>query len=345
MTTNELADLHHWLETAQQDLFPCRSNGEIERLRQQLRQCATQVGLLRSAELTAAATRSRVVPIGGREERFAAFRAGVEDALESARAVQEPRPPAATRILGDLALLRSRLAATRTRETTSPARVQPAYAGVHIDPPRGEEPVPATEAPRPAPLCFKAVTNVAYGGWREMGRHDHFVQIYEQDGVLLRSLTEFVADGLWSSERVIVIATPAHRAQLQQRLRSFGVDVISSIVRRQLVLCDAEEALARFMVEGEPDGALFDTFVGGLVRQAAQDARGLRAFGEMVALLWTAGNRGGALRLEALWNALMRDAKFSLFCAYPAECFNDDPEGRALAGVCCAHTRVIPVGG
>jgi len=49
---------------------------------------------------------------------------------------------------------------------------------------------------------------------------------------------------------------------------------------------------------------------------AAWPGREVRAYGEMVALLWDAGDVLGAIELEKLWNELARDLNFSLWCAH-----------------------------
>lgn len=67
---------------------------------------------------------------------------------------------------------------------------------------------------------------------------------------------------------------------------------------------DAAATLCRFTSGGTPDAAGFDREVGGLIRQAARDGRAVRAFGEMVALLWDAGLVTAAVELEAMWNDL-----------------------------------------
>ena len=41
-------------------------------------------------------------------------------------------------------------------------------------------------------------------------------------------------------------------------------------------------------------------------------------FGEMVWLLWDAGQVNAAIEVETLWNELGHQYPFSLLCAYPA---------------------------
>jgi PAS domain S-box-containing protein len=83
--------------------------------------------------------------------------------------------------------------------------------------------------------------------------------------------------------------------------------------------------------------------VGRVVKQVSQGRKRVRAFGEMVALLWAQGNKAAAIRLEELWNDLARTQSFALFCAYPMSAFAEPAnDGISLGDVCTCHTRVIP---
>ncbi len=176
-----------------------------------------------------------------------------------------------------------------------------------------------------------------------MRRNDHFVQIYKSDETLTDSVAGFMADGLWQSELTLVVATQAHRNALEEKLRARGVDLVSAVVAGQYIAVDAAETLDKFMVDGMPDKARFDAVVGGLVRRATRGGRVLRAFGEMVAILWQQGNAPAAIALEKLWNELSRERPFALFCAYPHSCFDTENGGMTLEHVCSTHTQVIPV--
>jgi hypothetical protein len=95
------------------------------------------------------------------------------------------------------------------------------------------------------------------------------------------------------------------------------------------------------MGDSGPDPAAFDSVVGGLVRAAAESGRTVRAYGEMVALLWEAGLITAAIELEELWNDLSEKVPFSLYCAYPAQLVAADEHAGALADVCHAHTAIV----
>ncbi len=91
---------------------------------------------------------------------------------------------------------------------------------------------------------------------------------------------------------------------------------------------DAAKLLAKFMVNGLPDKDLFIENVGSLIEKADRARTPIRAYGEMVALLWKQGNKDGVIQLESLWNELAETYSFSLFCAYPKLHFIMDTDVR-----------------
>lgn len=178
--------------------------------------------------------------------------------------------------------------------------------------------------------------------WREMSDCDHFVQFYEADESLLDSLSGFIGTGLSTGAGAIVVATKEHRNGLNDLLRTNGVDVTSATTSGRYVSLDAAETLAKFMVDGSPEPNRFTELIGGMIASVTDGRQAIRAFGEMVALLWAEGNYAGAIRLEQLWNDLQKSHSFSLFCAYPMNGFCGETLVEPLNGVCTAHSRVIP---
>jgi hypothetical protein len=176
--------------------------------------------------------------------------------------------------------------------------------------------------------------------WGEMTPADHSVQIYTSDGILLDALEEFVTGGLLGDESVIVISTKAHREALEDRLRANGVDIGTAQSEDRYIPLDAEKTLSKFMVNGWPDEILFEKFVKGLVARAGKDGRRVRAFGEMVAILWAQGLNGATVKLEHLWNAFCQKQAFCLFCAYPRIGFTQDAN-ESIREICAAHSKVI----
>jgi PAS domain S-box-containing protein len=178
--------------------------------------------------------------------------------------------------------------------------------------------------------------------WSEMSASEHFVQFYESEVFLLDSLSEFVGTGLSAGDACIVIATKAHRDSLEERLKAKGLNLAAALTRGEYIALDAVETLATFMVDGSPNSGRFLEVIGGIFTQAGKDRPCIRAFGEMVALLWEEGNQAGAIHLEELWNELARTHSFSLFCAYPMHGFGKAAHSALFSQIGTHHTRVIP---
>lgn len=176
--------------------------------------------------------------------------------------------------------------------------------------------------------------------WGEIAPCEHIAQFYENDPVLLDTLSGFVAGGLNTGEGTIIIATPEHLKGLAQRLDQMKVDLRLAIAEDRYITMDAESALASFMVGNWPDDQLFSEMVVRLLRRASTPGRHVRAFGEMVALLWSRGHSGATVRLEHLWSEFCKSYGFSLLCSYPKAGFTKDPS-QSLAEICAAHSRVV----
>jgi signal transduction histidine kinase/ActR/RegA family two-component response regulator len=174
------------------------------------------------------------------------------------------------------------------------------------------------------------------------GESEHFVQFYETDSFLLNSLTDFVGTGLRAGNGVVVLGAKGRRQGLDESLRQSGLDPSALRASGQYLPLDAAKTLSQFMIGELPDRALFTEVVGSIIERAGRGGRELRAFGEMVALLWEAGNYEGAIRLEELWNDLQKTHSFSLFCAYPMKQSDGRARVKPFTDVCAAHARIIP---
>ena len=196
---------------------------------------------------------------------------------------------------------------------------------------------PATD--RSAPSTFVNV----YGGSPSLlleGCH-HIVNFYDDEADLVTDVVRFLADDLQGDEVVVVLATPVHRDAIDATLERRLTDGRGGRESGRYVSRDAAEVLSRFMVDGAPDRGRFMAVVGGLIAAVAEGGRPVRAYGEMVALLWQDGNVSGAIELEALWNELARDQRFALYCAYPMAAVDNNDDLTATRRVCDEHSRVV----
>jgi hypothetical protein len=176
--------------------------------------------------------------------------------------------------------------------------------------------------------------------WGELPPCDHLLHIYDDDAGFLDQVQGFIAEGLESDEAVIVIATASHRKALEHRLAYSGIDIGTAAREGRYIALSAQDTLDKFMVRGSPDEERFHETITGVIDQARAGGRQVRAFGEMVALLWARGNHSATVRLEYLWNKLLSSQKFPLFCAYPSRSFHPDVSP-SVAEICAAHTRRI----
>lgn len=172
----------------------------------------------------------------------------------------------------------------------------------------------------------------------------HAVLFYRDDDELADRVGRYLAAGLSSGSAAIVLATTPHRTAITGRLAALGTDVARCQQHEDLVLLDAGEVLDRFLIGGRVDPADFEQQVGGLVRHAAAADRPVRIFGEMVALLWAAGQVSAAVELEILWNELRAFVPFSLLCGYPARYSSGQQHADALDEMCRLHTLVTGPG-
>jgi anti-sigma regulatory factor (Ser/Thr protein kinase) len=167
------------------------------------------------------------------------------------------------------------------------------------------------------------------------------VQIYNREEELIERVGSYLVEALRADSVAIVVATADHRSAFQAWMAAHGVDPVAAQATGLLLIQDARDLLDGFMIEDQPDSAIFDEVIGGLVRQAGSSGRPVYVYGEMVALLWEAGQVNAAIALETLWNELGGQVSFTLFCAYPGGLVGEDDDAGALRAVCSLHSDIV----
>lgn len=178
--------------------------------------------------------------------------------------------------------------------------------------------------------------------WSEMGDSEHIVQFYETDDALIRTAGGYISTALRNGDAAIVIATAEHRAALDDGLRAAGMSVPELAATRRYISRDAAELLATFKSGTSLDAGVIAETLGAIITWASGDGRGVRIFGEMVALLSADGSYDAALELEQQWNELSKRYSFSLLCGYPMSVFADVTLTDHLRDVCASHSHVVP---
>jgi hypothetical protein len=142
-----------------------------------------------------------------------------------------------------------------------------------------------------------------------------------------------------------VIATPAHRSGIARELRGRGLDLPRLERDGDLQMLDAEDTLARVMSGDHPDPQRFHATIDELIERACKDRPPcpVRAYGEMVDVLWKRANSKGAIELEVLWNRVEARTDFALLCGYAVGNFYKEiGTGQTMQTVCDHHHHVIP---
>jgi hypothetical protein len=170
---------------------------------------------------------------------------------------------------------------------------------------------------------------------------DHVVQFYRHEKDLADRAGGYLAQAVKDGCVALVIATPAHQAAFEAQLTEAGIDVAAARADGAWLPLDAEQILDQFTADGRPDPAAFDRVIGALIQDRAGWGRPVRAFGEMVALLWDSGLVTAAIELERMWNELSRRHPFSVWCAYPARTGTGATGPGSFSDVCRLHTAVI----
>ena len=148
--------------------------------------------------------------------------------------------------------------------------------------------------------------------------HFHAVQFYESDHSLITIVAKFLADGIHQSQPAVVIATPEHCAAIEESLAAHQLDVRRMKQFGDLLVLDARETLDTIMADGMPHAALFRHVLGTTLAEVTRihPKRTVRAYGEMVNVLWKDGLTAAAIHLETLWNDLAKSHDFKLLCGY-----------------------------
>ena len=174
---------------------------------------------------------------------------------------------------------------------------------------------------------------------------DHIVQLYQDREFLNRAVCRYVHAGLANGEGAILFSTPTHWNAVRPCLEAEGVDVRAAQERGQLTIFDADELLFRFMRGGMPDPPTFANVVGDIIGQAHAGGsyQKVRAWGEMVNVLWERGEVAASMNLEDLFDQLAKKHDNAIFCSFLMDNFNGEVHAHILPRLGTNHSHLIPV--
>ena len=171
---------------------------------------------------------------------------------------------------------------------------------------------------------------------------DHIAQLYTERKFLARVVAMFLAGGVLAGEAVWAVATPLHWRAITEHLQEH-VDVQAAQDVGQLLVLDAHDTLAALLDGGGLDRGRFRALVDGMIETTVGAGfRSIRAFGEMVDLL-RQSDQGAAIRLEGLWNEVLREHRIAMLCPYSVDVFDPAIYRGLLQQMSATHSHLIPV--
>jgi hypothetical protein len=171
--------------------------------------------------------------------------------------------------------------------------------------------------------------------------HFHAVRFYDSEAALCRIVASFLREGLALGQPALVIATPEHSQGIIAELRARELNIKALRGTYGLIVLEAQKTMDSFMVNGRPDTSRFTETVTAAIDMTGHRGRTpIRAYSEMVDVLWKDGRDEAAIQLEVLWNKVARTRQFSLLCGYAMGNFYK--QARHLEDVYEQHTQIIP---
>lgn len=172
---------------------------------------------------------------------------------------------------------------------------------------------------------------------------NHFVQFHKNSATLAKEVAAFIEAGLTADDGVVVIATAAHTTLIVQELIRKNIDSIAYQEKGQLHFLDADATLAGFMSISAPSWPKFRDAINSTISQLRKGGfEKVRAYGEMVDILWRKGNTGAAIQLEDYWNDVAQMHNLSLLCAYVLDGLSEASYSGPLHEIGRTHSQILP---
>lgn len=174
--------------------------------------------------------------------------------------------------------------------------------------------------------------------------HRHEAHFYSNDDFLLDGLTQCVETALRSGSAVIVLSSESHRNDLIARLQAHGIDITAAIDQGRCIALDSVGLLSKFMVDGLPDPIRLFTVLNDVIdrvrgRAGAEHTR-VVVCGGLAPVLLSQGKPESAIRLEQLWEQVVRRYALDTLCMYARSSFEREQSGDVFQRICGLHSAV-----
>ena len=183
--------------------------------------------------------------------------------------------------------------------------------------------------------------------WQEMLLNpmagSHLLKICRDEAMQAEAVAHFIKGGLLDNELVFIIARASLRNAIISHLNAMGLNVQSFKNQGQLKFLDAEFLLSRILINDSFEEQVIQESIVRPIQIAHLKYGKMRAFGEMVDLLWKRRQYDRALQLEKLWDDLAKEYQFALLCTYLSNSFDANDYDDSLEHVCKVHSHLLPL--
>jgi hypothetical protein len=174
--------------------------------------------------------------------------------------------------------------------------------------------------------------------------HRHEVHFYSSDDFLLEGFTQFIVTALNGGSAVIVLATESHRNSLISRLEAHGIDMTAAMDQRRYVPLDSVDILSKFMVDDLPDPIRLFKVLEDLIATVSSGTGGAHtrvvACGGLAPFLLSQGKPESAIRLEQLWDQVVKRYGLDTLCTYSRSNFASEQDRDVFQRICGLHSSV-----
>ncbi|PYX36790.1 MAG: hypothetical protein DMG81_15405 [Acidobacteria bacterium] len=143
--------------------------------------------------------------------------------------------------------------------------------------------------------------------------HRHEAHFYSNDDFLLDGFTQCIVTALNAGSAVVVFASESHRNMLISTLQASGIDMAAAINQRRYVPLDAVDILSPTPVV---------------------------ACGGLAPVLLSQGKPESAIRLEQLWDQVVKRYGFDTICTYSRNSFESEQDRDVFQRICGLHSSV-----
>lgn len=173
--------------------------------------------------------------------------------------------------------------------------------------------------------------------------HRHDAHFYSNDDFLMDGFTQCIVTALDGGSAVIVFASESHRNRLISRLQAHGVDIIAAIDQRRYIPLDSVDTLSKFMVDDLPDPIRLLKVLNDLIATASSGTGAhtrVVACGGLAPVLLSQGKPESAIRLEQLWDQVVKRYGLDTLCTYSRNSFESEQGEDVFQRICALHSAV-----